>query len=123
MPTDANGDNVYEVTVRASDGTLSEDRQHQSHRRQRGRGSGDHGEPCTTGLRISGPISPTYSENGKRCNRHLQGGIGPERGQGQLGRWRAPDADAFTVSAATGASTMLRFRSTPNFERAGGRRH
>ena len=31
MPTDANRDNVYEVTVRASDGTLYEDRMVQSH--------------------------------------------------------------------------------------------
>ena len=113
MPGDANKDNVYELTVRASDGTLTADRMVKVTV-----SNVDEAPVVTagavTGLRISGPASRSYAENGT-------GAIATYTASGPnaaSARWTLEGADAgdFTLSAATGASTMLRFRSSPNYE-------
>ena len=113
MPEDANRDNVYEVTVRASDGRLTADRMVKVTVSNVGEApvimAG-----AVTGLRISGPASRSYPENGT-------GAIATYTASGPnaaSARWMLEGADAgdFTLSASTGASTMLRFRSSPNYE-------
>ena len=60
MPTDANEDNVYEVTVRASDGTMNADRMVMVTVMD------DDEAPVilSLGLNVSGPSSAGYPENG-----------------------------------------------------------
>ena len=60
MPTDANRDNVYEVTVRASDGTLNEDRMV----RVTVTNVDEAPEIIEGGLAIAGSASVNYAENG-----------------------------------------------------------
>ncbi len=111
-PTDRNRDNVYEVTVRASDGVLHEDRMVKVT-------VTDVDEApliMASGIAISGPGSRSYAENGTDA-------VGTYEARGEAAaaaRWtlEGDDAADFTLSSASGASTELRFRSSPNYEAA-----
>ena len=112
MPADANGDNVYEVTVRASDGTMYADRM------VKVTVTNVNEAPVIIagGLSISGPVSSRYAED-----RTDAVGTYTARGEDPANaRWTLEGADAgdFTLSASTGMSTMLRFRSQPDYENA-----
>ncbi|MYA49220.1 MAG: cadherin repeat domain-containing protein [Chloroflexi bacterium] len=110
MPGDANGDNVYEVTVRADEGTMTADRM------VRVTVTNVDEAPVITagGLVVSGLTSVSYAEDRTDAvATYTARGEDPTNA-----RWTLSGADAgdFTLSARTGASTMLRFRSSPNYE-------
>ena len=105
MPADANKDNVYMVTVRASDGTMYEDRMV---------------EVTVTdvdeapmiiwgGLGISGPSSVSYAEDRRNAvATYTVSGPGADMATWSLG---GDDSRSFNISGG-----MLSFRSAPNFE-------
>ncbi len=110
MPGDANRDNVYEVTVRASDGTMHADRM------VRVTVTNVNEAPVIIagGVSISGPASRNYAENGTD-----EVGTYTARGENAANaRWTLEGADMgdFILSASSGETTMLSFRSPPNFE-------
>ena len=66
------------------------------------------------GLTVSGPASESYAEKGT-------GTVGTYEAEGEnaaRARWSLEGADSgdFRLSSTSGATTMLRFRSSPNFE-------
>ena len=112
-PTDANKDNVYEVTVRASDGTMHADRM------VKVTVTDNHEAPLitvvpATGLTISGPASKSYPENDNAAVATYE-----VRGKDAAkASWTLEGADAgdFNLSTSSGASTMLMFVTSPNYE-------
>ena len=110
MPTDANKDNVYEVTVRASDGTLHEDRMV----KVTVINVDEAPEIIQGGLFVSGPGSASHPENGTDA-------VGEYKATGPMkdsARWslEGDDASYFRLGTARGAMTELSFRSAPNYE-------
>ena len=109
MPADADRDNVYEVTVRASDGTLYVDRMVTVT-------VSDENEAPTIlppGLTVSGPSSRNYPENGTDA-------VGTYTASGSKAasaRWtlEGDDRGDFKVDGS-GESVMLKFRTSPNYE-------
>ena len=111
MPTDANRDNVYEVTVRASDGTLHEDRMVAVTVTD----VDEAPEIIRGGLGISETAaSREYAENGTDAVGTYTA-RGPEAASAG---WtlEGDDAGQFRLSSSSGMSTMLMFRSAPNYE-------
>ena len=111
-PTDANGDNVYEVTVRASDGVLYADRM------VRVTVNDDNEGPTimlvpTSGLSISGNARASVAEGTTAVGAYTASG--PDAASA---RWMLTGADSasFSRSPATGASTALTFVTAPDFE-------
>ena len=101
---------MYEVTVRASDGTLSEDRMVKVTVTP----VNEAPEITVGGLAISGPASVNYAED-------RQDAVDTYTARGEnaaSARWTLGGADRgdFTLSSTSGASVMLRFRSSPNYE-------
>ena len=110
MPADANEDNVYEVTVRASAGTLNEDRMV----KVTVTNVDEAPDILRSGLRVSGRSSLNYAENGTEA-------VGTYTASGTAAasaRWmlEGDDADDFRLSSSSGMSTMLMFSSPPNYE-------
>ena len=112
MPGDANGDNKYEVTVRADEGTMTADRMVTVTVT-----NVDEAPVITAGgLAISGPASRNYAENDTDAvGTYTARGDDPASAQWTL---EGADAGSFMLSATTGMSTMLRFRSSPDYENA-----
>ena len=110
MPADANRDNVYEVTVRASDGTMYADRM------VRVTVADANEAPMILGfgLNVSGSRSVEYPENGT-VPVGTYTASGPEAASA---RWKleGDDAGDFRFSSSSGMSTMLMFSSSPNYE-------
>ncbi len=109
-PTDANSDNVYEVTVRASDGTMYADRM------VKVTVDDDDEAPIilSDSINVSGPASVGYAENGTDA-------VGTYTAQGAnaaMARWSLSGTDVrdFRLSSSSGMSTMLMFRTSPDFE-------
>ena len=117
MPADADEDNKYEVTVRASDSTLNEDRM-----------------VIVTvtnvdeapmilrpGVRVSGPSSLNYAENGMDA----VGTYTATGSQADSARWtlEGDDAGDFRLSSSSGMNTMLHVREPAQLRDAHGRRH
>ena len=110
MPADADRDNVYLVTVRASDGALHNDRmvavtvQNVDEAPEIMRG----------GLSISGAQSVDFAENGTGAVAAFTA-RGPMK---DMATWTLEGADAmyFSLGTAMGAMTELRFRSAPDYE-------
>ena len=106
-PTDANKDNVYEVTVRASDGVMYADRMVMVT-------VTDVDEAPEImeddSLRISGPSSRNYAENGTGAvATYLLSGANKDRASWSLA---GDDRGDFTI----GSDGMLRFRNSPDYE-------
>ena len=103
MPGDADGDNVYEVTVRASDGTLIEDRMVKVT-------VIDADDPPEI-TEVSSPIE--YAENGKDPGGHLHG----HRPGWDTVTWPTTltgvDSADFTIDEDDG---ILKFAASPDFE-------
>ncbi len=114
-PADANRDNVYEVTVRASDGTMHDDRAVRVTVTDRNEKPAITLVPAT-GLRISGSTSESYPENGSGAVATYTA-MGPNAASAT---WRLTGADRsdFRLSGS-GASRMLMFRSSPDYENPG----
>ena len=108
MPADANKDNVYEVTVRASDGTLSEDRMV----KVTVTNEDEAPEIIAGGLAISGQSSVSYAENGTDLVVATYTLAGPESDSGRWTTLGGDDAGDFRISN----SGVLSFRSSPNYE-------
>ena len=110
MPADANRDNVYEVTVRASDGTMHADRM------VRVTVTDVNEAPMILGfgLNVSGSRSVDYPENGMDAVGTYTAS-GPEAASAS---WtlEGDDAGDFKLSSSSGMSTMLMFRSSPDYE-------
>ena len=111
MQTDAGRDNVYEVTVRASDGTLHEDRMVKVTVTPV-----DEAPEITVtvdGVRISGDSRASVAEGDTAVATYTARGENAARA-----RWTLEGADAgdFRVSPTSGASVMLMFRSSPDYE-------
>ena len=109
-PNDANKDNLYEVTVRASDGTLYTDRMV----RVRVNDVDEAPVILQAGLFVSGPESRTYTEN-------IADAVGTYTATGPdaaSARWslEGDDRGDFGLSSSSGMSTMLMFSSSPNYE-------
>ena len=109
-PSDANNDNLYEVTVRASDGTLHADQMVKVT-------VTDVNEApmiLSPGVRVSGPPSLDYAEKGIDS----VGTYTAYGSQAASARWmlEGDDAGDFRLSSSSGMSTMLMFRSSPNYE-------
>ena len=106
-PTDGNRDNVYEVTIRASDGTLYADRMVKVTVTD----VDEAPEIIAGGLSISGPSSVSYAEDGTDLVVATYSLAGPES---DSGRWTlgGDDAGDFRISN----SGVLSFRSSPNYE-------
>ncbi len=110
MPADADRDNVYLVTVRASDGALHNDRmvavtvQNVDEAPVIMRG----------GLSISGAPSVDFAENGTDAVATFTA-RGPMK---DMASWALEGADAmyFSLGTAMGAMTELGFRSAPDYE-------
>ena len=115
-PGDANRDNVYMVTVRASDGTLHEDWMV----RVTVTGVNEAPEIIQGGLRISGQVSVSLAEEGSMTTVGSYTASGPEASSV---RWTLEGADAmyFKVGTARGAMTELMFKSAPDYEMPRGR--
>ena len=110
-PADANRDNLYEVTVRASDGTMHADREI----RVTVENVNEAPEIIQGGLAISGQSRVDYSEDSTTTTV----GTYTARGENAAGaRWTLEGADRgdFSLSTTSGASVMLRFRSSPDYE-------
>ena len=108
------------VTVRASDGALNDRPDGESHRLQRRRTAGDHSWRLWPYLaRLT---SVNYAEDSTTA-------VGTYTARGEnaaSARWTLEGADRgdFTLSSTSGASVMLRFRTSPDFENPkGGRQH
>ena len=101
---------MYEVTVRASDGGDTGERMVRVTV-----GNVDEApEIIQGGLSISGPSSRDYTENSTDA-------VGAYTARGEnaaRARWTLEGADGgdFTLSSTSGASVMLRFRSSPDYE-------
>ena len=110
MPGDANKDNVYEVTVRASDGTLHEDQMVKVTVTDVDEGP----EIIQGGLAISGSSSMTVPENSTDAVATFTA-KGPMKDRAS---WTLEGADRmyFSVSPARGAMTELSFRNAPDYE-------
>ena len=108
-PMDRNKDNVYEVTVRATDSTgMYADRMVMVTVTD----VNEAPEITVGGLAISGPSSVSYAENGTDLVVATYSLAGPES---DSGRWTAlggADAGDFRISN----SGVLSFRSSPNYE-------
>ena len=114
-PGDANGDNVYEVTVRASDGTTHTDRAVKVTVTDKNEAPKITAVPAT-GITVTGPTSKSYPENGSAA-------VGTYTAMGPNAasvRWTLGGADAgdFRLSTRSGQSTTLMFRSAPDYENA-----
>ena len=108
MPADANGDNVYEVTVRASDGTLNEDRMV----RVTVTNVDEAPMIIAGGLVVSGPTSVSVAENTPATMAvATYTAAGPDAASAT---WSlsGDDSGDFTITGG-----MLRFRASPNYER------
>ena len=111
-PTDANRDNVYEVTVRASDGTM-----HTDHMvKVTVTNVNEPPEITSDSITVSGQASVGYAENGTDA-------VGTYTARGanaDMARWSlsGDDAGDFRLSSSSGMSTMLMFRTSPDFEMA-----
>ena len=108
MRADANGDNVYEVTVRASDGTMTADRMV----RVTVENVNEAPAIIAGGLVVTGPANPSVVEN-----RPVATAVATYRAAGPdaaSATWSLSGADAadFTITGG-----VLRFRSVPNYER------
>ena len=113
MPADTNRDNRYEVTVRASDGVLHTDRMVTVTVTDVNEAPEIMVGPAS-GVRISGPASRSYLENGTDA-------VATYEAQGEnaaSAQWtlEGDDAGDFSLSASSGESTMLQFRHSPNYE-------
>ena len=110
MPGDANRDNVYEVTVRASDGTMHEDRMVMV----TVIGVDEPPVIIAGGLAIAGSSSATHAENGAGAVAEFTA-RGP---MADMAMWSLDGDDAmhFSFSPARGEKTELMFRSAPNYE-------
>ena len=112
MPTDANRDNVYEVTVRASDGTLDADRMVTVSV------NNVNEDPIIMAddISVSGQASVSYAED-----RTDAVATYTARGSNAaMARWTmvGDDAGDFRLSSSSGMSTMLMFRTSPDYESA-----
>ena len=107
---DANRDNVYEVTVRASDGTMHEDRMVKVTVTP----VDEAPEIIQGGLAISGASSRAFAEGGMDAVATYTV-AGPMK---DMAMWTLEGDDAmhFSVGTARGAMTDLMFRSAPNYE-------
>ena len=104
-PADANGDNVYEVTVRASDGTMYADRMVEVTVTD-----ANEAPVISAGLSVSGPETATHAENSMEAvGAYMAAGPGSD-----MAMWSVSgdDMDAFSISA----DGMLMFASPPDFE-------
>ena len=115
MPADTNKDNVYEVTVRASDGALNEDQMV----KVTVSNVDEAPEIIASGLAISGPSSRDYAEDDTAA-------VGTYTARGEnaaSARWTLEGDDAmyFKVGTARGAMTELMFKSAPDYEMPRGR--
>ena len=110
MPADSNRDNVYEVTVRASDGMLNEDQMV----KVTVENVDEAPEILSPGVRVSGSSSLYYAENGMDA----VGTYTASGSQAESARWtlEGDDAGDFRLSSSSGMSTMLMFRSSPDYE-------
>ena len=112
MPADANKDNVYEVTVRGSDGTMYADRMVKV--------TVTNANEAPTilgfGLNVSGSRSVDYAENSKNAVGTYTAS-GPEAASAGW-KLEGDDAGDFSLSSRSGMSTMLMFRTSPDFESA-----
>ena len=115
MPADANKDNVYEVTVRASDGTMYADRMVKVTVTEVNEAPMILG----VGLSISGASSVYFSEGEKDAEAMFKAS-GPMQ---DMARWTLEGADRmyFSVGTTRGAMTELMFRSAPDYEMPRGR--
>ena len=111
MPTDANKDNVYEVTVRASDGTLHEDRVV----KVTVMNVDEAPEIIQGGLGISGRTSVSLVEGSTTIVGARYTASGPEASSA---RWTlaGDDRGDFMVQPGRGMSTTLRFRNAPDYD-------
>ena len=101
---------MYEVTVRASDGTMHDDRMVEVTVTE----VDEAPEITRGGLSISGPGSVSHSEDSTTTTV----GAYTARGENPAGaRWTLEGADRadFRLNRTTGASVVLSFRSTPDF--------
>ena len=109
-PMDRNGDNVYEVTVQATDGTMDADWM------VKVTVTDVNEDPMIVqgGLRISGSSSTSFSEGEKDADAMFKA-RGPME---DMAGWTLDGADAryFSVDPARGAMTELMFRSAPDYE-------
>ena len=105
MPADANGDNVYEVTVRASDGTLNEDRMVKVTVM-----NVDEAPVISAGPSIRGRSNISYPEDGTEDVATYEA-EGLEAGASV--RWSLSGADAGEFNIRGG---VLTFASPPDFE-------
>ncbi len=110
MPADANRDNLYQVTVRASDGTMHADRMV----RVTVENVNEAPAIISGGVSIAGPASVSYPENDTAA-------VGTYTARGEnaaSAEWmlEGDDAGDFSLSASSGESTMLMFKYPPNFE-------
>ena len=106
MPTDANRDNVYELTVRASDGTLHTDRMVMV------TVTNENEAPVVgaSGLSVSGPTAVSYAENGTDAVATYMAS-GP---MSDMATWMLEGDDAGDFRISNGG--MLSFRSSPDYE-------
>ena len=113
MPADSNRDNRYEVTVRASDGVLHTDKMVIVTVTDVNEAPTVMSGPAM-GVRISGPASVSYLENGTGAvETYTATGMDADTARWTL---EGDDAGDFSLSASSGESTMLMFRSSPNYE-------
>ena len=106
-PTDANGDNVYEVTVRASDGALYEDRMVAVSVI-----NANEAPIISSGPSIRGMSRVTFEENGTGDVENYEV-VGLEAGASVSWSLSGDDARAFNDISTAGA---LSFKSPPDYE-------
>ena len=108
-PTDANRDNIYEVTIRASDGTLHIDRMVQV----RVTDLNEAPVIMADSLEVSGPESAYYAENSMDAVATYTA----SGSEAASARWTLEGDDAGDLRIdGSGASVMLRFIGSPDFE-------
>ncbi len=108
-PADANRDNLYEVTVRASDGTMHADRMV----RVTVENVNEAPAIIAGGLVVSGPANPSVAENTPTTTPvATYTASGPDAASAT---WLLGGADAGDFSLSN--SGVLSFRTSPNFER------
>ena len=107
-PTDANRDNVYEVTIRASDGTLHTDRKVKVTVANVNEAPEITVVPAT-GLSISGSSSPSVAEGTTSVATYRASGPNAASATWTLG---GADAADFSISNAG----VLRFATTPDYD-------
>ena len=111
-PTDANKDNVYEVIVRASDGTMHTDRMVEV--TVTDVNEAPEITATVAGIVVSGESRTNYLENGSAAvATYTARGDNAASAQWTL---EGDDAEDFTVSSTSGMSTMLMFTNSPDFE-------